>query len=521
MKKGNKFLSNILAILMVISIIPLTASAETPTSGVCGKNATWEFDETTSTLTISGEGAMYDYYYHFYSSKDEVDTRPWASYDDLIEFVVIDDGITHISDYAFFSFNLLTIVTIPESVTSIGESAFESTELLVLHYIGTESQWNNITVEYGNSKLYENPRFYFVNFPISDSGTCGDTLAWNFDATTSILTISGTGAMYNDLGNYRDNSTRKQFDGERGWDYYKYHIEKIVITDGVTYIGQNAFDYHPHLKEVVIPNTVTEIHLHAFDNCNSLLDVYYSGTENDWNNVRKWDSLVGNSNSSLNNATIHYNYHTHVYESVVTEPNCTEQGYTTYTCECGDSYIDDYVDALGHDMIIDEAIAPDCINTGLTEGSHCSRCDDATTEQEFVPELGHSYNAVITPPTCIEQGYTTYTCECGDSYVDDYIDATGHLFGDWVVTKEPTTDTEGEMERVCSCGEKEHKSIDMLPAVEDDDTEQENTNKEDIKNPQIPNTNYESIAIAYSIFVLMIFAFVIARVTTVRKRRYK
>lgn len=362
----KKILSIILTILMITSIIPITASAETPTSGTCGKSATWEFDETTGTLTISGEGAMYDYYYHFYSSKDEVDTRPWASYDDLIEFVVIDDGITHISDYAFFSFNLLTIVTIPESVTSIGESAFESTELLVLHYIGTESQWNNITVEYGNSKLYENPRFYFVNFPISDSGTCGDTLAWNFDATTSILTISGTGAMYNDLGNYRDNSTRKQFDGERGWDYYKYHIEKIVITDGVTYIGQNAFDYHPHLKEVVIPNTVTEIHLHAFDNCNSLLDVYYSGTENDWNNVRKWDSLVGNSNSSLNNATIHYNYHTHVYESVVTEPNCTEQGYTTYTCECGDSYIDDYVDATGHNYV--DNVCTGCGDTIILNG---------------------------------------------------------------------------------------------------------------------------------------------------------
>ena len=409
MKKTSKILSVFLAILMVVSIIPITASADTPTSGTCGESATWEFDETTGTLTISGEGAMYDYYYHFYSSKDEVDTRPWASYDDLIEFVVINEGITHIGDYAFSSFDLLTIVTIPESVTSIGESAFESTELLVLHYIGTESQWNNITVEYGNSKLYENPRFYFVDFPVSDSGTCGDTLAWNFDATTSILTISGTGAMYNDLGNYRDNSTRKQFDGERGWDYYKYHIEKIVITDGVTYIGQNAFDYHPNLKEVVIPDTVTEIHLHAFDNCNSLSDVYYSGTENDWNNIRKWDSLVGNSKSSLNNATIHYNYHTHVYESVVTEPNCTEQGYTTYTCECGDSYIDDYINATGHTEETIPAVAPNCTESGLTEGVKCSVCGETLTEQNELPANGH------TPANAVEENYVVPTCTSNGS----------------------------------------------------------------------------------------------------------
>ena len=39
--------------------------------------------------------------------------------------------------------------------------------------------------------------------------------------------------------------------------------------------------------------------------------------------------------------------HEHDYETVVTEPSCTEQGYTTYTCECGDSYVDGYVDATG------------------------------------------------------------------------------------------------------------------------------------------------------------------------------
>jgi hypothetical protein len=37
----------------------------------------------------------------------------------------------------------------------------------------------------------------------------------------------------------------------------------------------------------------------------------------------------------------------------------------------------------------------------------------------------HAYSAVVTAPTCTEQGYTTYTCECGDSYVGDYVDATG------------------------------------------------------------------------------------------------
>ena len=57
------------------------------------------------------------------------------------------------------------------------------------------------------------------------------------------------------------------------------------------------------------------------------------------------------------------------------------------------------------------AYAPDLIEQG-TETIRCV----------------HSYNAVVTPSTCTEQGYTTYTCECGDSYVDDYVDATGHSY---------------------------------------------------------------------------------------------
>ena len=40
--------------------------------------------------------------------------------------------------------------------------------------------------------------------------------------------------------------------------------------------------------------------------------------------------------------------HTHAYSAVVTEPTCTERGYTTYVCDCGDSYVADYTDALGH-----------------------------------------------------------------------------------------------------------------------------------------------------------------------------
>ncbi|MBQ9880887.1 MAG: leucine-rich repeat protein [Clostridia bacterium] len=116
----------------------------------------------------------------------------------------------------------------------------------------------------------------------------------------------------------------------------------------------------------------------------------------------------------------------HDYVPVVTAPTCTEQGYTTYTCSrCGDSYVDDYTDALGHDFgewtVTTE---PDCAEKGVAT-RYCSRCDAFETKE--VDELGHDYVPVVTAPTCTEQGYTIYTCSrCGDSYVDDYTDALGH-----------------------------------------------------------------------------------------------
>ena len=66
----------------------------------------------------------------------------------------------------------------------------------------------------------------------------------------------------------------------------------------------------------------------------------------------------------------YYTEHTHEYTSNVTEPTCTEQGYTTYTCSiCGDSYKSDYVDALGHDY--GERVEGD-----YGDVETCNRCGD-------------------------------------------------------------------------------------------------------------------------------------------------
>ena len=80
-------------------------------------------------------------------------------------------------------------------------------------------------------------------------------------------------------------------------------LTSITIPDSVTYIGSYAFYNCSSLTSITIPDSVTSITEWAFRDCSSLKDVYYTGTEQQWNSI-----IIGSSNFYLTNATIHYNY---------------------------------------------------------------------------------------------------------------------------------------------------------------------------------------------------------------------
>ena len=155
--------------------------------------------------------------------------------------------------------------------------------------------------------------------------------------------------------------------------------------------------------------------------------------------------------------------HTHYYTATVTAPTCTEKGYTTHTCACGNSYVDTYTDALGHAWDNGKVTKqPTETETG-TKTFTCTRCGE--TKTETIPKLAHehSYKAVVTAPTCTEKGYTTHTCACGDSYVDTYTDALGHAWDNGKVTKQPTETETGTKTFTCTrCGETKTEIIPKL-----------------------------------------------------------
>lgn len=110
MKK--RILSMLLAIVMVVGLVPgfsITASAAT-TTGTTG-DCTWTFDDSTGTLTISGSGAVGN-------------DQSWIEHVNSITSIVMEDGITAITNYAFYECASLKSVMLPASLTKIGNYAF-------------------------------------------------------------------------------------------------------------------------------------------------------------------------------------------------------------------------------------------------------------------------------------------------------------------------------------------------------------------------------------------------------------
>lgn len=90
----------------------------------------------------------------------------------------------------------------------------------------------------------------------------------------------------------------------------------------------------------------------------------------------------------------------------IKDATCTEDGVQERTCDCGEKETQS-VDANGHTEVIDEALDPTCTNTGLTQGKHCSICNEVIIAQETVAALGHTEVIdTAVAPTCTATGLT-------------------------------------------------------------------------------------------------------------------
>ena len=140
----------------------------------------------------------------------------------------------------------------------------------------------------------------------------------------------------------------------------------------------------------------------------------------------------------------------HKYADTVVAPTCTTGGYTLHKCSvCGTSYKDNTTKATGHrygNSVVTKQ--PTCTSEG-TAIKTCTKCNATVTET--IPKTSHKYADTVVAPTCTTNGYTLHKCSvCGTSYKDSTTNATGHSYGNSVVTKQPTCTSEGTAIKTCT-----------------------------------------------------------------------
>ena len=153
----------------------------------------------------------------------------------------------------------------------------------------------------------------------------------------------------------------------------------------------------------------------------------------------------------------------HSYTTTVVAPTCTTNGYTLHKCSvCGTSYKDSTTKATGHSYGNSVVIKqPTCTSEG-TAIKTCTKCNATVTET--IPKTSHKYADTVVAPTCTTNGYTLHKCSvCGTSYKDSTTKATGHSYGNSVVTKQPTCTAEGTKTKTCTkCGATVTETIAKL-----------------------------------------------------------
>ena len=160
---------------------------------------------------------------------------------------------------------------------------------------------------------------------------------------------------------------------------------------------------------------------------------FYTGYNFNFDSVWEWDNTGAYPYAILQRVGLPLSVCNHSYVLTNSTATCTEAGTATYTCtKCGDSYTEE-APAKGHTEVIDAAVEATCTETGLTEGKHCSVCNEVLVAQTVVPAKGHTevIDAAVEP-TCTETGLTEgkHCSVCNEVLVaQTVVDKLPHDFG--------------------------------------------------------------------------------------------
>ena len=409
-------------------------------SGQCGPNAFWELDNR-GVLTIQGTGIIEDY--------DNSSYTFWEGYEGWIKKIVIEEGITSISDYAFYNCSALEEVSLPETLEYIGDYAFAFCDRLKglvvpasVTEVGECAFWVCVNLEQikfkGSAPLFEDYVFAEIEttayYP-SDDSSWTSSVRGQYDG---FVTWTAYERSCEEIGhNYMagepvwgdsHNSCELTYTCSRCGDSKKYtdnstNVETIKEAD-CTEEGEKVytaeFTLEDGTKKTVTYKEVIPATGHSFD------------AEPVWRWSEDNTSAAIIFTCSACGIDVTENVEADI---TIVEPTCTADGKEVYTVsyETEDkTYADkkeeilpmiDHTYEVGFQWASDKTI---CI-ANVT----CKTCDLNETYNSHIKE-------VITDPTCTEEGKIEYTTTFeyeGKTYTDtctevDTIPATGHSFGE-------------------------------------------------------------------------------------------